>query len=116
MSGDPAHIGRAPEDVVITDVEDPLKGEVSPEVVSGRGVNHTLGFTGGAGGVEHEQAVFTGHRFGRELGTLAIHQLVPPLVTPSDHLDRLLGPLHHQYGMNRRAGSIGQRCIHRRLQ
>ena len=54
MAGDPAHIGGAPVDVVVTDVEDPLEGEVGPEVVAGSGVHHPLGLAGGAGGVEHK--------------------------------------------------------------
>ena len=113
---DPAHISRAPEHIVITDVEDPLKGEVSPEVVSSRGVNHPLGFAGGTGGVEHEQAIFTRHRFRGDLGALALHQLMPPLITASDHVDRLLGSLHHQHGRHGGAGAISKGCIHGRLQ
>ena len=54
VPGDPAHIGGAPVDVVIADVEDPLEGEVGPEVVAGSGVHHPLGLAGGAGGVEHK--------------------------------------------------------------
>ena len=46
VSGDPAHIGRAPKHVVVTDVEDPLKGQMGPEVVSRGGVDHTFRFSG----------------------------------------------------------------------
>ena len=48
VAGDPAHIGGAPVDVVIADVEDPLEGEMGPEVVAGGAVHHPLGLAGGA--------------------------------------------------------------------
>ena len=85
VPGDPAHIGGAPVDVVLTDVEDPLEGEVGPEVVPGGGVHHPLGLAGGAGGVEHKQPVFAGHGLRRAVGALAIHQLMPPVVAAGGH-------------------------------
>ena len=48
VAGDPAHISGAPMDVVVADVEDPLEGEVDPEVVASGGMHHPLRFAGGA--------------------------------------------------------------------
>ncbi len=116
VAGDPTHISRTPEDILIPDVEDPLKGEVSPEVVAGSGVHHPLRLAGGTGGVKHEQPVFTGHRFSWADVALPSHQLMPPQVTTFHHLDRLLGALHHQNSAHRRTGTTGESGIHSRFQ
>ena len=116
VAGDPTHIGRTPEDILIPDVEDPLEGEVGPEVVAGGGVHNALGLAGGAGGVEHEQAVLAGHRLSGAVGTLTLHQVMPPLIATGDHLHVLLGALHHKHAGHRGAGAIGQRRIHRGLE
>ena len=112
VARDPAHIGRAPVDVVLTDVEDPLEGEVGPEVVARRGVDHPLGFAGGAGGVKHEQPVFAGHRFGRAFRALAVHQVMPPQISARFHRGRFAGTAHDQHMLHRGTDAAGQGLIH----
>ncbi len=46
MAGDPPHIGGAPVHVVFLEIKDPAEGEVGPEVVASRGVNHPFGLAG----------------------------------------------------------------------
>ncbi len=58
VAGDPADVGRAPVDVVVAEVEDPLDGLLGEEVVAGRGVLDALGLAGRAAGVEDEQRGF----------------------------------------------------------
>ena len=53
--GDPADVGRAPEDVGRLVVEHPLHGEHRPQQVAAGGVLHALGLAGRARGVEDEQ-------------------------------------------------------------
>ena len=55
VPGDPAHVGRAPEDVARLVVERPLHREHGPQQVAAGGMLHALGLAGGAGGVEDEQ-------------------------------------------------------------
>ena len=112
VAGDPAHIRRAPVDVVVADIEDPLEGEVGPEVVAGGGVHHPLGFAGGAGGIEHKQPVFASHRFGRTLAALGLDQLMPPVVPPRLDHGPLVGALHHQHVLHAGAGATGEGLIH----
>ena len=120
VAGDPAHIGRAPVDVVVLDVEDPLEGEVGPEVVAGGGVHHPLGLAGGAGGIEHKQPVLAGHRLGRAVGALGLHQPVPPVVAALLHGAVATGtiqPAHHQHGLHTRSPALGaESLVHRRLE
>ena len=120
VAGDPAHIGGAPVDVVVADVEDPLEREVGPEVVAGGGVHHPLGLAGGAGGVEHKQPVFTGHRLGRALGALGVHQRVPPVVAALLHGAVTTGPgesLHHEHVLDAGGATVaGKSLIHSRFQ
>ena len=87
-------------DVVLADVENPLEGEVGPEVVARGGVDHALGFSGGSGGVQHKQPVFTGHGLGRAIGALGAHQLMPPMVAADLHRRTTLDPLHHQHRLH----------------
>ena len=116
VTGDPAHIRCAPVHVVVAEIEDPLKREMGPKVVTSGGVHHTLGFASRSGRVEHEESIFALHRLGRTITGLAIHQPMPPLVTTLDHLHGLFGALHHQHGGHRWTGAIGEGRINGRFQ
>ena len=52
MSCHPADIGRAPVNVFVFDIEDPVHGGEHLRHISAAGVHHALGLAGGAGGVE----------------------------------------------------------------
>ena len=55
VARDPAHVGRAPEEVVAAEVEDILVGRVGVDHVAAHAVHDALGFAGGAGSVEQEE-------------------------------------------------------------
>ena len=57
VPSDPAHVGRAPEEVVAAQVEGVLVGGVGVHHVTSRGVDDALGFAGRARGVEEEEHV-----------------------------------------------------------
>ena len=78
VAGDPADVGRAPVEVFVAEVEDPLGGLLHEEVVAGRGVLDALGLAGRAAGVEDEQRGFAIHGLGRAVGRGLVHQVVPP--------------------------------------
>ena len=99
-------------DVVVTQVKDPLEGEVGPEVVAGGGMDDPLGFARGARGVKHKQPVFAGHRLGRAIAALGIHQLMPPMVAARFDHGPLLGALHHQHVLHAGAGTASEGLIH----
>src|SRR3954470_14937217 len=52
VARNPADVGGAPEDIIITMVENPLEGFLYEQVVAGCRVLDALGFTGGAAGIE----------------------------------------------------------------
>ena len=68
MPGDPADVGRTPENVIVAIVENPLECFFSKQIVSGGGVADALGFTGGTAGVKNEQGGFAFQRLGRAIG------------------------------------------------
>ena len=116
VSGDPAHIGRTPKHIIVTDVENPLKGQMGPEVVTRRGVDHTFGFSCRSRGIEHKQPVFARHGL-RDAGIrLRGDHFVPPQISPRHHLHLLVRAFHNKHGLHRWTGTIGERCIHSRFQ
>ena len=65
VARDPADVGGAPEDLAGAIVEDDLVRPGGPEQIAARGVQHALGLTRRAGGVEDEQRILGVHRLGR---------------------------------------------------
>ena len=55
VPGYPADIGGTPEDIIVVQVENPLRGELGAEQIAGGRMLYAFGFAGGAGGVEQEQ-------------------------------------------------------------
>src|SRR5690606_15299115 len=100
VAGDPAHVGGAPVDVVVADVEHHLVGVGGVEQVATGGVQHALGLAGAAGGVEDEQRILGVHALGLALGRLAVHDGVVPAVAWHLHVDRAAGVAHHQHGLH----------------
>ena len=97
MTGDPAHVGRAPEDVALRiQVEDHRGGGGDRGEISARGVQDSLGFGGRAGRVEQEQRVLCLHRLRRADRVGAGDQVVEPHVPSGSH-DAIGagGPDHH---------------------
>ncbi len=86
VAGDPADVGRAPEDVLRLQVEGPVHGELGPQEVAARGMLHALGLAGRTAGVEDEERMLRADRHGRALGALAGQGLVEGLVAARHHV------------------------------
>ena len=108
MAGHPAAVGRAPEDVVALDIEDPLVRKHRAEEVAARGVDDALRLGGRAGGVEHEQHVFGVHHLGCAARLGCCHRVVPPgvVVMPGDVL---LGALDDEHVLD--AWAVGDGLV-----
>ena len=86
VAGDPADVRRAPVDVVLLQVEDPLGGGIGAHQIPTGGVYDALGFARGAAGVQQIQHVLAVHRLGFAGQRLAFHQVVPPDIAAVDHI------------------------------
>ena len=87
VAGDPADVGRAPEDVAAVDVEHVLVGHRHREQVAGGGVHDAFGLAGRARRVQDEQRIFRVHGLGLAPRCLRHDQVVIPDVPA-------LGPIH----------------------
>ena len=86
VARDPANVGRAPEDIVCTQVKRPVHGHLGPQQIAAGAVLHALGLAGGAAGVEDEQRVLGAHGHRCALGALACQRFGKGLVAPSHHV------------------------------
>ena len=68
MARDPAHIGRAPEDLAGAIVEDQFVGIAGPGHIAAGGVQHALGLSRRARGIEDEHRILRAHRLWRAVG------------------------------------------------
>ena len=111
VAGNPADIGSAPEDIIFAQVEHGLMRVGRPQQIPAGGMQHALGFTGAAGGVEDEQRIFRIHAFGFARIRLRIDHRVIPAVARHLHVHRAAGMAHHQHGLDRVGAGHGQRRI-----
>src|SRR5215208_6200379 len=81
VARDPPDVRRAPVDVIVLDVEDPLGRGLDVSEVAAGSVNDALGFAGRAGGVEDVEDVLGVGLLGRTLLVGVGHQVVPPVVS-----------------------------------
>ena len=80
VAGDPAHVGGAPIDVAVVIIEHVLvRHRREDDVAAGR-VQHALGLTRRARGIEDEERILGVHRLGGALGRHLGGDLVPPHV------------------------------------
>ena len=100
VAGDPADVRRAPEHVVLTQVEHGGVGEAGVGQVAAGGVQHALGFAGAARGVEDEQRILGVHALGLAGFRLPFDQAVVPAVAWHLHRHRTPGALHHHDGLH----------------
>ena len=94
MAGDPADIGGAPVDILVTHVEDVLAGGVGADEVAAGSVEDALRLAGGAGGVEHEERVLGIEALGRVFPGNERHFLVPPRIADRFHGHLVFAALH----------------------
>ena len=111
VTGDPAHIGGTPVDVLLVIVEHVLEGEGGIDQIAARGVQHPLGLAGGARGVEHEQGILGAHGLGRAIRAGGGDGVVPPDVPVVMPGDLAAGALEHDdlvdLGIR-----VGERLVH----
>ena len=112
VAGDPAHVGRAPVDVVLAQVEHSFVRIRGEQQVAAGGVQHALGLAGGTGGVEDEQRIFRVHRFGRAFGRLRIHHRIEPAITRHLHVHGAAGVAHDEDRFDRVGTRQFQRSVH----
>ena len=99
VPGDPADVGRAPVDVLLLGIEDPLVSQGSPQQIACGGVQNALGLGRGARGVKNEQRVLRVHGLGLAVGRDIFDRPVPPDVPGLVHLhrSRLPDPSNHHH-------------------
>src|SRR5260221_2291390 len=85
MSGDPADVGGAPENVVLLEVEHPACSQLGIEQIPRAGVLDALGFAGRTGGIEQIQGMLRIHPFGLACRSLPGDDVVPPSVAAALH-------------------------------
>ena len=110
VTGDPADIGRAPIDVGVLQIEDPLGRRIDAGEIAAGGVLDALGLARRARGVEEVEHVLRVHFFRRTVGIRPLDELVPPHVTAGLHVDGLAGALEHHHRLD--VGAILERFVH----
>ena len=109
VAGDPADVGRAPVDVVGLEVEDVVMRERGTDCVTAGGVDDALGLGRGPRRVEDVEHVFGVDLDGLVVRRLAGDDVVPPDVTPLDHVDVVTRPPDDEDLLDRRR--LGQRLV-----
>jgi hypothetical protein len=109
VSGDPPHVGRAPEDVALLEIEDVLHRARRADEIAARRVHDPLRLSRRARRVEDEEHILGIHHLGFAFVVRMLHEPVVPVVAPLDHVHMCFpdGPrgaaLHHDHVLDRRA-------------
>ena len=85
MTGDPAGVGRAPENVMLFEVEHVLRGEGGVKQIAAGAMQDALRFRRAAARVEDEQGIVRFHPLRLALGRLGSKHVVPPEIAPRLH-------------------------------
>src|SRR6266436_6761999 len=103
VTGDPAHVGRAPKDVFIANIEDVFHGGVNTDEITTSGVQNSLWLSSGPAGVEKVKRMLA---IERSRWAIYIHILqfaVPPNIAAFLHVDLVSGPSKNDYALHGRA-------------
>lgn len=110
VAGDPAHVARGEDDVLVVNIKHVLGGEHGAQEVTRSGVENPLGLARRAGGVEQEQVVLAADRLWRTVGPVLDHLLVPPHVSLAVPWDvGVTCPLEDDDVSH--VGTVGQRVV-----
>ena len=110
MTGDPPHIGCAPKDILIANVEDVFGGAINVHEVTAGGVQDSFRFAGRSACVEKVKRMLAVVRRGR---TICIHVFqfsMPPNVAAFLHVDVVCRAAKNNYAPDR--GAIAKRVIY----
>src|SRR5690606_21538516 len=83
--------------------EDDLVRQRGPDEIAAGGVQHALGLSGGAGGVEDEERIFRAHLFGGALVGDGGGDVVIPDVAAVVHRHGRACAFHGEHGFHRRS-------------
>src|SRR5581483_10269650 len=103
VTGDPADVRRAPEHVVVAQIEDPLSRHVHAEQIPGRRMLDAFGLAGRARRVEQIQRMLGVDPFRLARRALLPRDVVPPAVAPGFHRHVVAGALVDEHVLDRRA-------------
>jgi hypothetical protein len=109
VAGDPTDVGGAPIDVAVVIIEDVFVRERGVAEIARTRVQHALGFSGRAGGVEDEQRIFRAHFDGRAFVGHFRRFLVVPDVAALVHQFVRAGALDHDHTLD--VGALGERHV-----
>ena len=98
----PADVGGAPVDVVVLEVEDPLRGRVDPDEIAGRRVQDALRLARRARRVQDVERVLGVHLLGIAGNRRRFHQPVPPVLASLVKRDRRARAPHDDDVLDRR--------------
>lgn len=110
VAGYPAGVSRTPENISFLYVKDPLKGAVDSHLVTPMGMKYPLGLARGSRRVQDKERVFGIQANSLELLALTCDQVFIPDVTTVAHVERYVGPVHHDHGFDCR--TIQHRVIY----
>jgi len=91
MPGYPAHISRAPEDIVVANVEDVLGSRINVHEITTGGVQNSFWFSGGSACVKKVKRMLAIEWRRRAVGIDVLQFSVPPNVTAFLHVDVVSG-------------------------
>ena len=111
MAGDPADVGSAPEHILFSEVEDPLRRGIRPDQISPGRVNDPFWFPSRAGCIEDVEHVLRIHRFWIALRGCMLHERVIPMIAAfcDVHRNRTTGLPPHDNDV------LDGRCVAKRF-
>src|SRR5206468_2179289 len=109
VAGDPAHVGRAPKDVFIANIEDVFHGGINADEITTSRVQDSLRLSSGSTGVEKVKRMLAIERCRCAVCIDILQFPVPPNIAAFRHVDLVSGPAENDYALHRSA--ITQRVI-----
>ena len=95
VSRHPADIGGAPVDVFVPQIENHLRGPHRLQQVAGRSVQHALGFSRGAAGIQNVERMLGIEGCRDAFGRSCFFKIVPPKIATLLPADFLPGALYY---------------------
>ena len=111
MPRDPAHVGGAPVNIVLAQIEDVFGRLVRAEQVTRRRVQNALRLAGRPARVQDEKRMLAVERFGGRVGGHLARFVVPPDIAARLHLDGVLRAAQHDHAAHV-AVAVLERGIH----